>query len=212
MNPSRISTPIATKIDEWHFWAMVNGRKHVIFEIEMRRPRDIEAKFDGGFKFSFWGILSRKMPGEDIAAILGKAAQTYKPPIIAPTLDILRTRLIAWIEAISSKDWVKVIAVNVKPQGDYNGLRFTYGVGWQSKCGKFFRLPGDNAYAYDEPRFCEDWEEQFGTIHPYNENLERGLEQIAGRVDDLAAALLKLTRNPQQLTASLAKLLPPAKP
>lgn len=230
MNPSRISTPVDKKIDEWHFKFMM---KTVMFTVFIRRNRDAQSGEEDTLpKIKFEAKV-------DLKAIEAAKVDPKKfAPVSLMDEDInrLRTRCEEHCRKMLSVNWEKVIVVALHTNekageetwthgtrcGDrmnpYVNVQFDFEVAWRS--GEYFRREEqeDAAHYWGETAerilhgvsFYQDKPEDYIHVYPYDEKLLATLVVLKDRYIELNRQLRELIKpkNMPKLMTSLQNLLP----
>ncbi len=229
MNPSRISTPVDKKIDEWHFKFMM---KTVMFTVYIKRNRDAQSGEDRTPKIKFEAKVDRKAIEEAKIDI-----KTFAPvSLVDEDINRLRTRCEEHCRKMLSVNWEKVIivALNIHREdsketwthgtryGDrmnaYVDVQFDFEVAWRS--GDYFRREDqedDAQYWGEKPEhilhgisFYHDQPKDHVHIYPYDEQLLAALNVVKDRYIELNRQLSELLKpkNMPKLMTSLQNLLP----
>jgi hypothetical protein len=229
MNPSRISTPVHKKIDEWHFKFMT---KTVRCDVYIKRNRDAQANEERTPKISFEAKI------EADAIVEAKIDPKQFAPATLDDFDInkLREKVEEHCRKMLSVNWEKVIVVafnnhegssketwsHGKRFGDrmnpYVNVEFDFVVAMRS--GKYFRREDDeddaNYWGEDAERmlhgvsFYNDKAEDHIHVYPYDEKLLATLTLLKDRYIELNKQIAELVKpkNMPKLVASLERLLP----
>ena len=202
MNPSRITTPLDKKFDEW--WLRFRDRP-LKYDIYIRRTRDIEAESsrgDGtttGFACDFYAI-----PNDKSLAKINEP--TYpRERVEAKTYEELRAKVLSMVSNWLNAQWEKVIVIYMEGANDQmafdnsrlildqNALKFDYTVCFRSKDGVFWKKPdstfvtrrmGDMVLSFSNAGSCH-WV-------PWNEATEQSLADLRNKFKTLASGLRQL--------------------
>ncbi len=233
MNPSRISTPVDKKIDEWHFRFL---SKTVRFVVSIHRPRDAQEGDDDDRPKVI--NFSASVDKDDIvkAGIDPKKFATVK--LSNTDINALRKQCQAHCHAMLALKWERVIVVgmdtNEKERDDifrgggrFDGRRMNPWVNVQfdfavaRQAGKYFRPDDDDDDANYWPEdaksmlrgFYSHDKNQQAYVYPYSEELHETLVILKDRYIELNRQLTELIKpaNMPKLMASVQKLLPSPK-
>jgi len=206
MNPSPIGTPIERIIDEWFFNVSdTDGQKCIHFDIKMTRPRDIEAE-----KFKF--LFTAHVVTDPKRARRYKYRTDLKVPLLhGLSLMELREVCQSYVAALEGENWNKVIVVAAKKQTEQwavtRPVSYDFGVGYQSKDGKWFRESLTKPYLDRNASYLLSDHSVAGVVHPWSQELEDHLKGIRQRFLKLGDAMEELIKSPERILNSGPKLL-----
>jgi hypothetical protein len=224
MNPSRIGTPVQKEIDEWHFRF---NHKIIVFKVFIHRARDpqrSEDHPDPWIKFSA-EVDSRSMEKAKI-----DPKEFALVTIKEDTIQKLRDRCQAHVEAMLRLNWKKVIIVGFQPEHEkelFMGrerrdpavqLQFDYATGEQA--GEFFRREDEDeskCYFLKEAANLLNgysWEKKFVHVFDYDESLMATLALLKTKYEELNNRVAELVKpgKLELLGAALNRMLPPPPP
>ena len=196
MNPSRITTPLDKKIDEWWFRYLDRPLKWAVY---LHRTRDIEAEVGGKFESYFYAL-----PDEKSLKKLN-LADFPRERIQGDSFDDLRTKVAALINSWLNATWEKVMVIYLeesKPQmtfdnsrllSDQNAIKFDYVICYRSKDSTFWKKPGSLYVS----RRMNDMLSNCGSAGSfkaveYSEELEASLKTLGDKLKVLAIGLRQL--------------------
>lgn len=229
MNPSNIGTPVRKIIDTWHFWFHLGQRHVLVWDITMRRERDIERP-DPNFCF-FASLNTKETPKEAVVALVGTTQHE------ATDMPAIRQLILAQIKLSETPIWRKVIVIGAGTYSDTEDRRseegkkkrviqsevradvddfrtdLTWGVG--EECNGWYRSePGraDKEPARLLPGYWKD--NLVVTVYPYSDELLESLRLLKARMVVIGDALKQITQPEhiekiRQLPISGLPLLPP---
>lgn len=229
MNPSRISTPVDKKIDEWFFRFM---GKDIKFNVYIHRDRDAQAREDHAPKIDF----EAKVTEREIEA--AKVDEKKFAPASFRDADINKLRVLCetHCQKMLALKWEKCIVIGfdiaVKGRDDlfshgklegkrmnpYVELKFDYATALRS--GQHFRyLDDDDDRSYwhcDAQHVLCGWysgDEDALTVLPYDEKTLAALARIKDSYLELNRRVSELLKpaNIHRLADSIHNLLPPPK-
>jgi hypothetical protein len=215
MNPHRIGTPMHKIFDEWHFhFSRGDTMDSIVFDIQMRRPRDIE---DEDFKFHFLatiGMSTKEATRNYINSIKGNML------LESDSISGLRDRCADFVAQLQGKHWHKIIAVYAESndprvgKGIYNRnapVFFDWGVGYQSENEKWFRkeMDSQNSFLYEDAGYLTRSGHKDGKciVHPWSQELEDSLKLMDEKFKNFGDAMSQLVKSGKQLVNSSSKML-----
>lgn len=196
MNPSRITTPLDKKIDEWWFRYLNLPLK---FDVYLHRARDIEVEHGGKFESYFYAVPNRK------SLERRKITEFPSERLQSATFEGLRSVVLKLINDWMNAMWEKVIVIYLeesKPQmnfdntrmlTDHDVVKFDYVVCYKSKDSRFWKK-ADSTFV--SPRIdnmlstCGSLE-SFHAV-PYTVEMEESLKILSEKLRVLACGLRQL--------------------
>lgn len=216
MNPTGIRTPILRAVDEWWFHVAKDGQKAIGFDVMMHRPRDIE---EPGFKWRFDAVVREPEgdvePGKGRRIVRGSRQWRHNlkgRTLSDDSLSGLRSKCASFVRALEDGEWRKVIVVSAGVENSSFGdsdhpIKFEWGVGFRSRCGRWFRPSMDKPEVYDEAYFLIGSRDDKIVVHDHTPELEASLLEMDGKFAEFGMAMSKLVQDPKRIAAASTKLL-----